>query len=162
MTFDVRGIRRLLLPLLAVLALSLGVVACGGDDATSTSDKNDYIEKVNDAQKEFAAGAAKLNLANPSGPEDFKKSLDGLDPLLSGIVSDLEAIDPPEEVKAEHDKLVSSMKDYQKVVNDNKEALGSGDPAATQEAAQTIATASTKFSTDFDSTVNAINTKLKE
>ena len=162
MNLDLRSIRRLLLPLLAVLVVSVGFAACGGDGGTSNDDKNDYISKVNDAQKEFADGAAKLNLANPSSPEDFKKSLDGLDPLLSGIVSDLEAIDPPEEVKAEHDKLVSSMKDYQKVVNDNKEALGSGDPAATQEAAQTIATASTKFSTDFDSTVNAINTKLKE
>ena len=162
MTIDVPAIRRLILPLLAVLVLSLGVVACGGDDGSSTDDKNDYIQKVNDAQKEFADGAAKLNLANPSSPEDFKKSLDGLDPLLSGIVSDLKAIEPPEEVKAEHDKLVSSMEDYQKTVNDNKEGLTSGEQEETQKAAQAIATASSQFSTTFDSTVNSINSKLRE
>lgn len=162
MTPDGRSIRRLLLPLIAVLVLATGVVACGGDDGTSTSDKNDYIEKVNSAQKEFADGAAKLNLANPSSPEDFKKSLDGLDPLLSGIVSDLEGVEPPEEVQAEHDKLVASLRDYQKVVNDNKEGLTSGEQAATQESAQTIGTASQKFSTDFDQTVDQINSKLKQ
>src|SRR4051812_19095319 len=162
MRLDMRTIRRLLLPLMAVLALSLGVVACGGGGGTSTSDKNDYIQKVNDAQKEFATGAAKLNLSSPSSPEDFKKSLDGLDPLLSGIVSDLDGIDPPEEVKAEHDKLVSSMTSYQKTVNDNKAGLTSGDQAATQKSAQAIATASSQFSTQFDSTVDQINSKLKE
>jgi hypothetical protein len=161
MTLDVRSIRRLLLPLLALIVLATGVVACGGDDGSSTSDKNDYIEKVNAAQKEFADGAAKLNLANPSSPEDFKKSLDGLDPLLSGIVSDLEGIEPPEEVSAEHDKLVSSMRDYQKTVNDNKDGLTSGEQSATQESAQAIATASQKFSTEFDQTVNDINSKLR-
>jgi len=162
MNLDVRSIRRLLLPLLAVLVVSVGFTACGGDDGTSTDDKNEYIQKVNDAQKEFADGAAKLNLANPSSPEDFKKSLDGLDPLLSGIVSDLEGIDPPEEVQAEHDKLIASMKDYQKIVSDNKEGLSSGEQEATQQSAQAIATASSKFSTEFDTTVNQINSKLKE
>ena len=161
MNLDLRSIRRLLLPLLAVLVVSVGFAACG-DDGTSNDDKNEYIQKVNDAQKEFADGAAKLNLANPSSPEDFKKSLDGLDPLLSGIVSDLEGIDPPEEVQAEHDKLVNSMKDYQKVVNDNKEGLSSGDQEATQQSAQAIATASSKFSTEFDATVDQINSKLRE
>jgi hypothetical protein len=162
MNLDFRTIRRLLLPLLAVLVVSVGFTACGGDDGTSTDDKNEYIKKVNDAQKEFADGAAKLNLANPSSPEDFKKSLDGLDPLLSGIVSDLEGITPPDEVKDEHNKLVQSMKDYQKTVNDNKEGLASGDQAATQKSAQAIATASSQFSTTFDQTVNEINSKLRE
>jgi hypothetical protein len=161
MNLDVRSIRRILLPLLAMLVLATGVAACG-DDGTSTDDKNDYIEKVNDAQKEFADGAAKLNLANPSSPEDFKKSLDGLDPLLSGIVADLKGIDPPEEVQAEHDKLISSMESYQKTVNDNKAGLTSGEQSATQESAQAIATASSQFSTQFDQTVDQINNKLRE
>ena len=162
MTLDVRSIRRLLLPLLALIVLATGLAACGSDDGSSNSDKNDYIEKVNAAQKEFADGAAKLNLASPSSPEDFKKSLDGLDPLLSGIVSDLEGIDPPEEVQAEHDKLTNSMKEYQQTVNENKEGLTSGEQAATQKSAQAIATASQQFSTEFDQTVNAINQKLRE
>ena len=162
MNLDVRSLRRLLLPLLAMLVLATGLAACGGDDGTSNSDKNDYIEKVNAAQKEFADGAGKLNLGNPSGPEDFKKSLDGLDPLLSGIVSDLEGIDPPEEVQADHDKLISSMQDYQKTVNENKEGLTTGEQEETQSSAQAIATASQKFSTNFDQTVDQINSKLKE
>jgi uncharacterized phage infection (PIP) family protein YhgE len=162
MNLDVRSIRRILLPLLAVLVLATGVVACGGDDGTSNDDKNEYINQVNAAQKEFADGVQKLNLSNPSSPQDFSNSLDQLDPLLSGIVSDLEGIEPPEEVQAEHDKLVSSMKDYQKVLTDNKAGLTSGDQAQTQESAQAIATASSSFQSEFGSTVNQINSKLRE
>jgi len=162
MNLDVRSIGRILLPLLAMLVLATGFVACGGDDGSSTDDKNDYIDKVNAAQKEFADGVQKLNLSNPSSPEDFSNSLDQLDPLLSGIVSDLEGIDPPEDVQAEHDKLVSSMQEYQKVLTDNKEGLTSGDQAQTQESAQAIATASSQFQSEFGSTVNQINSKLRE
>ena len=162
MNLDVRSIGRIVLPLLAMLVLATGFVACGGDDGSSTDDKNEYIDKVNAAQKEFADGVQKLNLSNPSSPEDFSNSLDQLDPLLSGIVSDLEGIDPPEDVKAEHDKLVSSMKEYQTVLKDNKEGLTSGDQAQTQESAQAIATASSSFQSEFGSTVTQINTKLRE
>ena len=162
MNLDVRGIRRILLSLLAMLVLTTGVVACGGDDGTSTDDKSEYIDKVNDAQQEFASGVQRLNLANPSGPEDFSNSLDQLDPLLSGIVSDLEGIEPPEEVQAEHDKLISSMRDYQKVLNDNKDGLTSGDQAQTQQSAQAIATESSQFQTEFGNTVSQINNKLRE
>jgi len=162
MNLDVRSIGRIVLPLLAMLVLATGFVACGGDDGSSTDDKEEYIDKVNAAQKEFADGVQKLNLSNPSSPEDFSNSLDQLDPLLSGIVSDLEGIDPPEDVKAEHDKLVSSMKEYQTVLNDNKEGLTSGDQAQTQESAQAIATASSSFQSEFGSTVTQINTKLRE
>jgi hypothetical protein len=161
MTLDLRSIRRFVLPLLAILALSVGVVACGGSD-DKTASKNDYINDVNNAQKKFADGAAKLNLANPSSPEDFKKSLDGLDPLLSGIVSDLQGIKPPDEVKSEHQKLISSMQDYQKQVDDAKSGLSSSDKEQVKTSAQTIATASQQFQTDFGGTVDSINQKLHQ
>lgn len=154
--------RRLFVSLLAVAVVATGLTACGGDSGTSTSDKNEYIKKVNEAQTEFANGAAKLNLANPSSPADFKNSLDQLDPLLSKIISDLDSIDPPSEVSAQHDKLVNSMRDYQKAVNGAKGGLASGDKAQAQQSAQKIATASSQFSQTFDATINEINTKLKQ
>jgi hypothetical protein len=157
MTLDVRSLKRLLLPLLAALALAAGLVACGGDDS-SASDKKDYINQVNAAQKKFAAGVAKLDFANPSSIADLRKSVAGLDPLLSGIVRDLEGIDPPDEVEDEHDKLVRALRDYQSAVNKSAEGIASGDQAAARE----FSTASTKFSTEFDQTVNAINKKLRE
>ena len=48
MNLDLRSIRRLVLPLLAVLVVSVGFAACG-DSGTSTDDKNAYIKQVNDA-----------------------------------------------------------------------------------------------------------------
>jgi hypothetical protein len=157
MTPHSRSIRKLLLLLVAALVLSVGVVACGGDDGTSTSDKNDYIKQVNDAQNEFLASVQKLNFTGGS-PSDVKKALDGLDPALTKVVKDLDSIDPPKEVAAEHDKLVQSLRDYQSTLNENKDAIASGD----QQAAQKFSTESSKFASQFDATVNEINTKLRQ
>jgi hypothetical protein len=162
MSLDVRRIRRIALPLLALLVVAAGVAACGGDDGTSADDKTEYIEQLNDAQEKFAAEVQKLNLRNPSSAEGFKQSLDGLDPLLSGIVSDLRAIEPPDEVKAEHDRLISLMQGYQKTVKDNKEGVTSGEQQRTLEAARAIATGGRQFQTEFRRTISQINSQLRE
>ena len=61
---------------------------------------------------------------------------------------------------AEHDKLVTQLEDYKKVLEDNIEGLGGGDQAQVREAASAIGQASSKFSTTFDGTINDINAKL--
>jgi ABC-type transporter Mla subunit MlaD len=157
MTYDLRSTRRLLLLPIAILVLSLGVVACGGDNGTSTSDKNKYVDQVNAAQQEFSKGFQKLNFAGGS-PSDAKQSLDGLNTVLAKVVSDLGNIKPPDEVKTAHDKLVASVRDFQKVLSENKDAIASGDA----QAAQKFSTAASQFGSEFDATVNQINTKLRQ
>jgi len=172
-----RGTARRLAALLAVLVVSLGLAACGGDDEESSggggggnaeqSDtggdalgKNDYLTQVNDAQSQFASESQKLDLANPKGPKDFQKKLEGLIPLVDDLITKLDDIQPPEQVTAEHDKLVTQLEDYKKVLEDNIEGLGGGDQDQVREAASAIGQASSKFSTTFDGTINDINAKL--
>jgi len=173
-----RATARRLAALLAVMVVSLGLVACGGDDEESSggggggdteqSDtggddalgKNDYLTQVNDAQSQFASESQKLDLANPKGPKDFQKKLEGLIPLVDDLITELDDIQPPEQVTAEHDKLVTQLEDYKKVLEDNIEGLGGGDQAQVREAASAIGEASSKFSTTFDATINDINAKL--
>ena len=144
--------------LLLVLALATGVTACGGDSA----DNDAYIEKVNAAQDEFKTEAGKLNLADPESPRAFKTSLDSLGGLLDKLVKDLEDTEVPEDVDAEHDKLVKSLRDYDTVLTENKDGLASGEQTEIRSSAQAIATGSTAFSRSFDSTIDAINKKLRE
>ncbi|MEK6328832.1 MAG: hypothetical protein AABM66_15115 [Actinomycetota bacterium] len=173
-----RGTARRLAALLAVLVVSLGLAACGGDDEeskggggggnTGQSDsgggdalgKNDYLTQVNEAQSQFASESQKLDLANPKGPEDFQKKLEGLIPLVDDLIAKLDDIQPPEQVTAEHDKLVTQLEDYKKVLEDNIDGLGGGDQDKVREAAGAIGQASSKFSTTFDGTINDINAKL--
>jgi hypothetical protein len=173
-----RATARWLAAFLSVVVLSLGLVACGGDDEepasgggganTEQSDggggealnKNEYLSQVNDAQTKFASESQKLDLANPKGPKDFQNKLEGLIPLVDDLVTELDDIQPPSQVTAEHDKLVSQLEDYKKVLEDNIEGLGGGDQGKVREAAGAIGQASSKFSTSFDATIKDINAKL--
>jgi len=168
---------RRLVALIAVLVVSLALVACGGDDeesknssgggSTEQSDsaggglsKNDYLTQVNEAQSTFASESQKLDLANPKGPKDFQKKLQGLIPLVDALVTELDDIQPPSQVTGEHDKLVTQLEDYKKVLEDNIDGLGGGDQDQVRKAAGAIGKASSEFSTTFDRTIKDINAKL--
>lgn len=179
---EIRSCRRIasrLATLLAVLVVSLGLVACGDDDdngagggdepSAGQSDnggggealsKNEYLNQVNEAQSQFAAESQTLDLANPDGPKDFQKKLQGLIPLVDDLTGELDEIEPPEQVTAEHHELVTQLEDYKTVLEDNIDGLGGGDQAAVRKAAGAIGQASSKFSTTFDGTINDINEKL--
>ena len=172
-----RGTARGFAALLAVLVVSLGLIACGGDDEESGSSganteqsdgggggdalsRNDYLTQVNDAQSQFASESQELDLANPKGPKDFQTKLEGLIPLVDDLITELDDIQPPEQVTAEHDKLVTQLQDYKTVLEDNIEGLGGGDQDQVREAAAAIGKASSEFSTTFDGTIKDINAKL--
>jgi len=171
------GPARRLAALIAVLVVSLGLVACGGDDEESKNSsgggtteqtggggdglsKNDYLTQVNEAQSTFASESQKLDLANPKGPKDFQKKLQGLIPLVNDLVTELDDIQPPSQVTAEHDKLVTQLEDYEKVLQENIDGLGGGDQVEVRKAAGAIGQASSTFSTTFDRTIKDINAKL--
>jgi hypothetical protein len=160
-------------PLLLIALLTLLLAGCGGSDGgdeptggtttqeqTEALEPDEYVDELNAAQDEFVTAAGKLNLADPGSPEDFADSIESLGASADSLVSDLEALTPPEEVADLHDKLVSSMRDYSKTISDNVEGLRSGDKAQIQSAATKIGEASTSFSTTFQSTVTDINDEL--
>jgi hypothetical protein len=169
-----RGAARRLAALLAVAVVSLGLVACGGDDEepsgsgggnteqseSAALSKNEYLTQVNDAQSQFASESQKLDLANPKGPKDFQNKLEGLIPLVDELITELDDIEPPNQVTTEHDQLVTQLQDYKKVLENNIEGLGGGDQDEVREAAGAIGKASSKFSTTFDGTIKDINAKL--
>jgi hypothetical protein len=122
--------------------------------------RSEYIAAVNDAQKTFADGAAKLDLARPESHADFKKALDGLDPYLATMISDLDALEPPPIVKAEHERLVSSTREYRDLLNATKGGLTSDDAARADQADKTIRSASGRFSKVLEQVVGQMNDRL--
>jgi hypothetical protein len=162
------------LAMLAALTISVGAVACGsgdddngggGSDSAGASeqeplDTNAYLEQVNEAQTDFAAEAAKLNLANPDSAKAFGNSLGQLTGLIDTLREQLSQISPPEDVATQHDKLVEELGDYRQTISEEKGALTSGDPQKQVAAAQKVGKASTAFSREFDATIAQINDNL--
>jgi hypothetical protein len=165
-----RSVRLLALALAAALLMSLGTVACGSDDggdngggstaAAEPLSESEYLKQVNDAQTDFATAAAKLNLANPSSPKDFKSSLDELVGLIDTLTERLDEIEPPEQVAAEHARLSASLRTYQDVLEQQKGALGSDDDKQVVAAAAKIGAASKLFSKRFAATIDQLTETL--
>jgi hypothetical protein len=155
--------------ILAALAISAGVVACGssdddngGSNATTQEplSKDAYLKQVNAAQSAFATDAAKLNLANPSSAKDFGNSLGELKVLIDTLRKRLDDIAPPDAVASEQDELVQQLSDYGDVIEEQKGALTSGDAQKAAAAARKVGKASTDFSHEFDATISQINDNL--
>jgi hypothetical protein len=164
---------RRVLALLAALTIAAGATACGSSDDDGAGDSGgaasaqaepldteDYLERVNDAQTEFATDAAKLDLANPSSAKDFGQSLGDLTGLIDHLRQQLAEIEPPEDVASEHDALVRQLGDYGDVIEQEQGALSSGNAAKAQAAARKVGKASTTFSQEFDATIRQINDNL--
>lgn len=164
---------RALLTLLLAAALAVGAVACGSDDdggsggtKAETSEQKPlseaaYKREINSAQTDFGSDAAGLNLANPSSPKGFKKSLDELGVLIDKLTGRLERVEPPESVASQHDELVTQLTAYGDVIDEQKGGLGSGDQEKVVDSATRIGKASTTFSEDFRATIDRINTRLE-
>ena len=60
----------------------------------------------------------------PKGPKDFQNKLEGLIPLVDDLITELDDIQPPKQVTAEHEKLMTQLEDYKKVLEDNIDGLG--------------------------------------
>jgi hypothetical protein len=164
---------RAALAIVAALAIAFGAVACGSEDDSGGGgasgaaeqeplNENDYLERVNDAQTDFAADAAKLDLANPSSPQGFKRSLDSLVGLIDTLIDRLEKVAPPEQVGTEHDDLTQTLSDYRAVLVEEKDGLSSEDRRKVVAAAKEIGTASRAFSRDFDAVIADVNENLQQ
>ena len=156
------------LALLAALIVSVGLVACGGSDDGSggSSDKpalskNDYIQRLNNAQNDFVAEASSLNLSHPSSPKSFKQSLDTLVGNIDSLVAKMKDLHPPENVSAQHDKLISHLEDFEDLLQGQKDGLASGDRETVRTAVRKIADGSNEFGTSFGATVSVINRRLQ-
>lgn len=143
--------------LLTVLPASLAILAgCGGDVA----EKNEYVDKVNAAQQRFVKSTESLAASNPA------EVVDALGEIRTGVekvADEIEAIEPPEDVKDSHAKLVDVLRDFTAELDTATKAISSEkDPAKQAAAAQELLSTINATSQKFNAAIDEINTKLKE
>lgn len=97
---------RALASLIAVVALA----GCGGN----ADEANDYVEQVNGVQSALTQQFTSLagRVTRVSQPEADARALREYEAAVDKAVSDLRAIDPPGEVKADHEMLVKATASY--------------------------------------------------
>lgn len=154
--------------ILAALAISASVGACGSDDDDGGSSGSDtrareplsrdaYLEQLNAAQTAFADGAAKLHLPQPSSAKDLGAMLDELSRLIDTLRTRFDDMVPPDVVAAQQDELVLQLRDYGDAIERQKGALTSGNAQEATAASRSVDRASTAFARDFDATIGQIN-----
>lgn len=122
-------------------------------------DATAYIDALNRIQREFIASASRLDLNAKELPA-FKRALDGLDPLLLGLIGALDRISPPKAVEDDHARLIASLRASQRSFAANADGLLSNDRARVQRSARAIADAIKQFTGTFDAALSSISGTL--
>lgn len=155
------SLARAALVCVAALALVAGA-GCGGD----TKEANDYVSAVNKVQSDFANSIQKAGGARGSKSSDptaaAKQTFGDLNTAIHKVVSDLKAVDPPDEVKTLHNDLVSEMSEFQRQVKAAGESLSASDPHTIATAQSKFAASASSLGTRISKTIDEINAKLQD
>jgi hypothetical protein len=146
-----------LLTLALVAAAALFVAACDGD----TSERNDYVDEVNEVQNTLQSDISNLS-QTPQSPEQLVGFYEDTIASLRSAVDSLESIEPPDEVAELHDQLITEVQDLADVITGAVDEIEQGGAAALPGAVSQLATEGTKIQTEFSSTIDEINSKLQD
>jgi hypothetical protein len=154
---------------LCVLALSGALVAftgCGGDDKKSDSGNGttnttatggdsgsgsveEYKAGAEKAANDFknSAQAASAKVQSGTTPDDKVAGLEALKASVTQAADDFEALNPPENLKADNDELVQEFRDLASAVDDVEQALKTNDQAKASAALPKLTNLQTKIGT---------------
>ena len=153
------GLARIALPATAiVLAVTLG--ACGTQDSAA---KNDYVQKVNAAQTQFASAAkrVKQEITKMSSARQDRRALDRFVSTIDTLVGRLRAIKVPGDVRAEHARLVAVMADHGEEVSQITASMRSPTTTVLEDIQRKLSAATITVNANLSSATASINSKLR-
>jgi hypothetical protein len=98
----------------AVLALALAAAGCGGGGGGKTLSKQEYASQLNQICKD--ADTQRKAAGSISSPADVVSKGPKLLAVFDAMVSKVEKLKPPAELKADADKLISEAKQLRGVI----------------------------------------------
>jgi hypothetical protein len=148
-----------LLPLAAVALIGTG---CGSDNA-KIQRNNTYVNQVNSAQQVFQRTASSISsLITPtSAPVSDAASLQTLGTTLDGTVTAFKAAQPPSAIASLHQQLVDEVQRYATAVHAAAAKVGTETPARESVTLRNLVADIRTIDSQFNSTVDSINKKLK-
>ena len=111
---------------LVTLALATLLAGCGGDDKLSTEDYRAELRKICSASDRQTNEVQEPTRATPEAIADY---LTRLRDINAKTIKDVEALDPPDELQAAHDRALKANREGRAKVDAVIEELeGGGDP----------------------------------
>ncbi|MEA2440720.1 MAG: hypothetical protein QOH76_2144 [Thermoleophilaceae bacterium] len=127
---------------LALAGMLVAFTGCGGDDKKSSSDSSgsgssgsgslaDYKSGATKAANDFknSAQAASAKVQSGTTPDDKLSGLDALKQSVTQAADDFEALNPPSNLKADNDELVSEFRSLASIIDEVKTAIQNKDQA---------------------------------
>ena len=112
--------------------LALLVAACGGGGDSARLSKEEFQSQANAIcakyQKQLDA------LGSPTSLEELPDFVDQALGILDKEIAEVSALDPPEELQSDFDKMIAASNRTRAAANDLSSAAKSGDQAAVQKA----------------------------
>jgi hypothetical protein len=144
---------------LAALALLAG---CGSSDDPS-KDANRYVDAVNSAQTRFTTTLDRLSGTISAGttPAQDRRALRAFDAAVARTVATLNRIEPPDDVRALHRRLIAELGVYGKEVRQETAVLDSDDPQALVAAQRRLLASTNEASQRINGTIDEINARLR-
>jgi hypothetical protein len=138
--------------LLGALLLSASLVAaCGSDE------KEDYAQQVEEILNPLGEELQSLGdeLSASTDPDQLASGISEAEDTIDQGISDLEAIDPPEDVQQVNDDLIAALQSFNDELASVREAAESGDLEQLQKKALALPDAAVKFQEDLTDIQNA-------
>src|SRR3954453_10458810 len=119
---------RRLLPVLLMVLAAVGAAGCGNEEAAK--ERNTYADAVNRAQSDFAQSFRSLSrrITSTTTPGQGRRTLQGFEDAVDDVVTDLRAIDAPNDVLPLHRRLITEISDYGREIRRAKGGLATGGP----------------------------------
>lgn len=142
------------------LALAASVAGCGDD----VEESNAYVDAVNTAQTSFAQTFDKLQseITAQTSPKEDSETLGRFEDAIDKVVKDLESVETPGKVKAQHAQLVAAIAGYGDTIAQARKAFSSDDATEVLKARTQLSTDVAATSTKINRTIDTINRKLRE
>jgi hypothetical protein len=142
------------------MLVAVALVACGGGDA---DEKNDYVDQVNEVTTTLNTGLTQISSDVPlaTDPAQASKVFSQFASSLKTAASDIDAIEPPDDVAELHDKLVADVTTLSEESTNAANEAEAGGPAGLPGVATQFIDEANKLGGDIDATIAEINTELQ-
>lgn len=138
----------------AVTAAAAIAAGCGNEE------QNDYVDEVNAIQQDVADAATEASASAPSNPQEAADVGHQIADAFAQGATDLEAVDPPEEVVDLHDQLTQELQSVADDINQAADAFESGNAQQAAQAAVKLQESVTGAQTEVNSLIDQINSEF--
>ena len=141
-------LRCLVLALLAASALALA--ACDGD----TAENNDYVDQVNEVSSTLLSSVQAAAREPAARPQQVSSALEEVSTQVGTAATDLDEIEPPEDVADLHDKMVTDLNTLSDEATNAANEVAAGGAAAAAGVVGQFVVEANRIGAEIDSTID--------